>query len=103
MITHENLIANSAHISRAFEIASDALSVMWLPVFHDMGLTNGIIQPLYGGGHCVLMPPPSFLQRPARWLQAISKYKATIRGGPTFAYEMCTRKVPPEQRDGLDL
>ena len=72
---------------------------MWLPVFHDMGLTNGIIQPMYGGGHCVLMPPQSFLQRPARWLQAISKYKATISGGPNFAYEMCARKVTPEQRE----
>jgi acyl-CoA synthetase (AMP-forming)/AMP-acid ligase II len=103
MVSHENLLENSAHISRAFEIAPDAVSVMWLPVFHDMGLTNGIIQPLYGGRECVLMPPQSFLQRPARWLQAISKYQATISGGPNFAYEMCTRKVTPEQREGLDL
>ncbi len=103
VVTHENLLENSAHISRAFEIASDAVSVMWLPVFHDMGLTNGIIQPLYGGRQCVLMPPQSFLQRPARWLQAISKYEATISGGPNFSYEMCSRKVTPEQREGLDL
>lgn len=103
VVSHENLLENSAHISRAFEIASDAVSVMWLPVFHDMGLTNGIIQPLYGGRQCVLMSPQSFLQRPARWLQAVSKYKATISGGPNFAYEMCARKVTPEQRDGLDL
>jgi acyl-CoA synthetase (AMP-forming)/AMP-acid ligase II len=103
VINHENLLEDSAHIARAFDIAPDAISVMWLPVFHDMGLTNGIIQPLYGGGHCVLMPPQSFLQRPARWLQAISKYKATISGGPNFAYEMCARKVTPEQREGLDL
>ena len=103
MVSHENLLQNSAHISRAFEITSDTVSVTWLPVFHDMGLTNGIVQPIYGGRQCVLMPPQSFLQRPARWLQAISRYKATISGGPNFAYEICARKITPEQRDGLDL
>src|SRR3984957_17562397 len=103
MITHANLLANSSHISRAFEIASDAVSVMWLPVFHDMGLTNGIIQPMYGGRRCVLMPPQAFLQRPVRWLQAISRYKANISGGPNFAYELCARKITPEQIEGLDL
>ena len=93
MVSHENLLENSAHISQAFEIASDTVSVTWLPVFHDMGLTNGIIQPVYGGRKCVLMPPQSFLQRPARWLQAVSQYKATISGGPNFAYELCARKI----------
>ena len=103
MVSHENLLENSDHISQAFEIASDTVSVTWLPVFHDMGLTNGIIQPVYGGRRCVLMPPQSFLQRPARWLQAVSKYKATISGGPNFAYELCVRKITAEQRSALDL
>ena len=103
MVSHGNLLENSAHISQAFEITSDTVSVTWLPVFHDMGLTNGIIQPVYGGRRCVLMPPQSFLQRPVRWLQAISHYKATISGGPNFAYEMCARKITPEQRSALDL
>ena len=82
MVSHGNLLENSAHIAEAFEISPDDISVTWLPVFHDMGLTNGIIQPMYGGRDCILMPPQSFLQRPVRWLQAISKYKATISGGP---------------------
>jgi acyl-CoA synthetase (AMP-forming)/AMP-acid ligase II len=103
MVSHGNLLENSAHISHAFEVTPDTVSVTWLPVFHDMGLTNGIIQPLCGGRQCVLMPPQSFLQRPVRWLQAISQYKATISGGPNFAYEMCARKITPEQRDALDL
>ena len=103
MVSHGNLLENSAHISQAFEITSEAASVTWLPVFHDMGLTNGIIQPLYGGRRCVFMPPQSFLQRPVRWLQAVSHYKATISGGPNFAYEMCVRKITPEQRSALDL
>ena len=103
MVTHENIMRNCAHIKRAFEITADSVSVMWLPVFHDMGLTNGIIQPIYSGRLCVLMPPQSFLQRPLRWIQAISRYHATISGGPNFAYDMCARRITPEQRAGLDL
>ncbi len=103
MVSHENLLQNSANISQAFEIGPETVSVTWLPFFHDMGLTNGIVQPLYGGRQCVIMAPQSFLQRPARWLQAISRYKAAISGGPNFAYEMCARKISPEHRDGLDL
>jgi acyl-CoA synthetase (AMP-forming)/AMP-acid ligase II len=103
MVSHHNLLQNSSHIDQAFEITADDVSVTWLPMFHDMGLNNGIIQPLYGGRRCVIMPPQSFLQRPVRWLQAISRYQATISGGPNFAYEMCTRKITGEQRSTLDL
>jgi acyl-CoA synthetase (AMP-forming)/AMP-acid ligase II len=103
MVSHRNLLENSAHIAQAFKITDDAISVTWLPVFHDMGLNNGIVQPLYGGRRCVLMPPQSFLQRPARWLQAVSDYHANISGGPNFAYELCARKIAPGQTGALDL
>jgi acyl-CoA synthetase (AMP-forming)/AMP-acid ligase II len=103
MVSHGNLLHNSAHISKVFEITADTVSVTWLPVFHDMGLTNGIIQPVYGGRQCILMPPQSFLQRPVRWLEAISRYKAAVSGGPNFAYELCARRITPEQREMLDL
>ena len=49
------------------------------------------------------MSPVAFLQRPARWLEAISRYRATSSGGPNFAYELCVRAVPPEERAALDL
>ncbi len=81
----------------------NGVTVTWLPAYHDMGLTNGIVQPVYAGRPCYLMPAVAFLMRPVRWLQAISRYKATISGGPNFAYEMCTRGITPEQRDTLDL
>jgi acyl-CoA synthetase (AMP-forming)/AMP-acid ligase II len=103
MISHGNLLHNSAYIHRLFALVPDSVTVTWLPAFHDMGLTNGIIQPVYKGGPCYLMPPAAFLMRPIRWLQAISRYKATISGGPNFAYELCTRRITPEQRQTLDL
>ena len=103
MITHRNLIHNSAYISRVFAFNPEGATVTWLPAFHDMGLTNGIIQPVYKGRPCYLMSPVSFLMRPMRWLQAISRYKATISGGPNFAYELTARGVTPEQLETLDL
>jgi acyl-CoA synthetase (AMP-forming)/AMP-acid ligase II len=103
MITHGNLLHNSAYISRLFMFNTNGVTVSWLPTFHDMGLTNGVVQPVYHGRPCYLMPAVAFLMRPIRWLQAISRYKATVSGGPNFAYELCTRGVTTEQREALDL
>jgi acyl-CoA synthetase (AMP-forming)/AMP-acid ligase II len=103
MISHGNLIHNSAYIHRLFALIPNSVTVTWLPAFHDMGLTNGIIQPVYKGRPCYLMPAVSFLMRPIRWLEAISRYKATISGGPNFAYELCAREITAEQRATLDL
>ena len=89
MISHGNLLHNSAYINRLFDLVPNSVTVTWLPFFHDMGLTNGIIQPVYKGGPCYLMPAAAFLMRPVRWLHAISRYKATISGGPNFAYDLC--------------
>ncbi|HEX7406600.1 MAG TPA: fatty acyl-AMP ligase [Candidatus Binatia bacterium] len=104
MVSHGNLLHNSAHVNHAFDLTPDSdVSVSWLPAFHDMGLTNGIIGPMCIGSPCFLMPPQSFLQRPVRWLQAISRYKGTVSGGPNSAYELCARRITPEQRETLDL
>lgn len=103
MVGHDNLLQNSAYIHHGFEHTPESISVSWLPAYHDMGLIDGIIQPVYAGFTCYLMPPTSFLQRPARWLQAISRYRATHSGGPNFAYEHCVKKIRPEQRSELDL
>jgi len=103
MISHGNLLHNSAYIHRLFAIVPGGVTVTWLPAFHDMGLMNGIIQPVYKGRPCYVMPAVSFLMRPMRWLQAISRYKATISGGPNFSYELCARSVTLEERETLDL
>jgi acyl transferase domain-containing protein/acyl-CoA synthetase (AMP-forming)/AMP-acid ligase II/acyl carrier protein/SAM-dependent methyltransferase len=103
MVSHGNVLHNLAYIDHDFEHTTDSVSVTWLPHFHDMGLIYGIIQPLYNGFPCLLMPPIAFVQQPIRWLQAISRYKATHSGGPNFAYDLCVRKITPEQCATLDL
>ena len=103
ILTHGNLLHNSALLKHAFAYTADSRCVTWLPMYHDMGLIGGILQPLYGGFSCTLMSPTSFLQRPVRWLQAITRYGGTISGGPNFAYDVCVRKISQEERAELDL
>ncbi|HEV2861081.1 MAG TPA: amino acid adenylation domain-containing protein [Pyrinomonadaceae bacterium] len=103
MVTHANVLHNSAYIHQGFGHTPESVSLCWLPHFHDMGLLDGIIQPLYGGFPGLLMSPAAFLQRPLGWLKAISQHRVTHSGGPNFAYDLCVRRVGPEQRAGLDL
>lgn len=103
IVSHGNLLHNLQHIEHSFGQTTESKAVIWLPPFHDMGLIGGILQPLYLGNLVTLMPPWTFLQKPLRWLQAISARQATTSGGPNFAYELCLNKIKPEQRDQLDL
>ncbi|MEM9271684.1 MAG: amino acid adenylation domain-containing protein [Cyanobacteria bacterium P01_F01_bin.143] len=103
MVSHGNLLHNAAMTYRWMRHSPKSKFVSWLPLYHDMGLIGGILQPLYGGFRCVLMSPQSFLQRPYRWLKAISHYGGTTSGAPNFAYELCCHKITAEQRASLDL
>ena len=103
VIRHRHLLDNEERIRRAFRQDEETVVVGWLPLFHDMGLIGNLLQPLYVGGSCVLMPPAAFLQKPVRWLRAIAEHGATTSGGPDFAYDLCVRKVAPAERAGLDL
>jgi acyl-CoA synthetase (AMP-forming)/AMP-acid ligase II len=103
MVSQGNLLHNERMIQKAFWQSEQSIVVSWLPLYHDMGLIGGALQPLYNGGKCILMSPVTFLKKPFRWLQAISDYKATTSGAPNFAYDLCVRKITAEQRDTLDL
>ncbi len=103
MISHRNLIQNSAAINHCFQDTPDSVGVSWLPPYHDMGLIGGVLQPIYVGATMVLMPPLAFVFKPFRWLNAISNYGATTSGGPNFAYDLCVQKITEKQRLSLDL
>ncbi len=102
-VTHENLIHNSTNIAAAFGTHAGSVGVIWLPPYHDMGLIGGLLQPLLYTIPVWWMSPLDFLRRPSRWLRAISAARASISGGPDFAYALCTRKVRDDELAGLDL
>ena len=108
MVSHGNLLHNLETIRQGFDLRSAEdggevqNGVFWLPAYHDMGLIGGILETLYVGGHSVLMSPAAFLQRPIGWLEAMSRYSATISGAPNFAYELCSNRATDEQCRELD-
>lgn len=101
IVSHGNLLFNSRHIQRFDE--PHAVIVSWLPMYHDMGLMGMVLQTVHSGRRLVLMSPVRFVERPFRWLRAVSKYRAYSTCGPNFAFDMCVRKIPDEDLAGLDL
>ncbi|HWI66268.1 MAG TPA: fatty acyl-AMP ligase, partial [Symbiobacteriaceae bacterium] len=101
--THGNLVANVRLLKEMFAMSAESSVVSWLPMYHDMGLVGTIILPVYVGAPCYKMSPAAFLQRPMRWLQAITRYRGRITAGPNFAYDLCVSKATPEVLAELDL
>jgi amino acid adenylation domain-containing protein len=101
-LTHANIMANAQQGFYAFDVPN-AVCVFWLPPYHDLGLIGGMLIPVFGGRHSVLMSPIAFLQQPIRWFEAISRFRGTTTASPNFGYEWCIRKIQPEHCEGLDL
>ncbi|MCA3931852.1 fatty acyl-AMP ligase, partial [Burkholderia sp.] len=103
MISHANILSNMAVIAEASDADASAVFVSWLPVFHDMGFFGKVLLPIYLGVLSVLMAPAAFVQKPHRWLKAITKYRGTHCAAPDFAYDLCARKISDEAGEQLDL
>ncbi len=103
MISHGNVVHHLAYLQRVCEYTPQSVSVTWLPNFHDYGLIEGLLEPIFNGTPGYVMSPFSFLKRPFNWLQAISRQRATHTQAPNFAYDQCVRRIKPEQLAQLDL
>jgi acyl carrier protein len=103
VLTHENLLANVRAMGRAVRATQEDVYVSWLPLYHDMGLIGGCFATMYHGFPVVLMSPLAFLSRPSSWLRAIHRHRGTISGGPNFSFELCLRRIPEHEVEGLDL
>ena len=103
MVSHGNVLYNSGYIHYDFNYDPASVSVTWLPHFHDMGLIEGLLQPIVHGFPGYLMPAVFFLQQPIKWLSAIARFGVTHSGAPNFAYDLCVRKVTNDQVATLNL
>lgn len=102
-VSHGNILHNAEMIRAATGHRPGLTGVSWLPLHHDMGLIGMALQQTFSGMHSILIPPLYFLQSPIRWLRAIDRYRAHTSGGPNFAYDLCVRRIAPEQCEGLDF
>ncbi len=103
MLTHGNIMHNCSLIAYGFETSPSTIGLSWLPTYHDMGLIGGILKTHSFGQTTILMSPMAFLQKPIRWLRAITKYRVNVSGGPNFAYDICSKKINDDQLADLDL
>lgn len=103
VLSHDNLLSNAGTIARTLGLSTSSVGLSWLPTFHDMGLIGFVITPLLVGAPSFMFSPLHFLERPARWLEAVTRVGATISAGPTFAYELCLKRVSDEDCAPLDL
>jgi fatty-acyl-CoA synthase len=77
--------------------------VSWLPLYHDMGLIGCVFPALARDATLTLLGPELFVARPALWLRALSRYRATISPAPNFAYNLCLTRVSDADMEGADL
>ena len=103
MISHRNLGFQLANLQRLCGYGPDSVTVTWMPYFHDYGLVEGLLEPLFNTTPCYVMSPFAFVKRPVSWLKAITRYHGTHSQAPNFAYDLCVRRIPVDQRAGLDL
>ncbi|MFI5682223.1 fatty acyl-AMP ligase [Streptomyces cellulosae] len=101
VVSHANFLANVAETDELWPCEPDGTVVNWLPLFHDMGMLFGVVMPLWAGIPSYLMAPESFVRRPARWLEAISRFGGTHSAAPSFAYEMSARAAAEGKADGV--
>ncbi len=103
MVSHRNLATICEYNGRMLDFRSEGAAVCWMPYFHDFGLIEGMLMPVWHGIPVSIMQPMEFVQKPIRWLRAIHASRATNSSGPNFAFALCVRKTTPEQRAELDL
>lgn len=103
IITHRNILKNLELIIESFAVQQEERLFSWLPVYHDMGLIGCMLMPICVSVETFLMNPFDFIRKPYRWLEGVSKYKATVSGAPNFAFELVANKVDDESLAKLDL
>ncbi|MET9349441.1 amino acid adenylation domain-containing protein [Streptomyces termitum] len=103
VLTHGNLLHNTAMIGRVFGLDAGMRGVSWLPMYHDMGLIGSVMGTVRAGGTMSLMAPSTFARDPLRWLGVVAEERATVTGGPNFAYDLAVERTTEEQRAALDL
>ncbi|OKH26188.1 AMP-dependent synthetase [Hydrococcus rivularis NIES-593] len=103
MLSHFNLIHHAGYLQKACGYEPNSVTLTWMPYFHDYGLVEGMMVPLYNGTPCYLQSPFAFIKRPVQWLKNITKYRVTHSQAPNFAYDLCIRRVKPKDLEELDL
>ena len=103
MVSHRNILNIEEMIQSSYGYSDRTTFVGWVPLAHDWGLIYFVLQVIYAGAQSVFMAPETFVTKPSRWLQEISRHEEVMSCGPNFSFELCIKKITPEERSGFDL
>lgn len=104
-LSHRAVLAQTRLLNGFWPDTPDLVhsGVSWLPLYHDMGLIGCVFPALERVADLTLIGPEVFVARPAVWLRAIARYRATVSPAPNFAYGLCVEKVRDRDLEGVDL
>ena len=104
VIEHRTVMANLAGITEhGMEINSEDRLVSWLPFYHDMGLVGFVLTPVAAQISVDYLDTREFALRPRQWLKLMTESRATISFAPSFGYDLCARRVRPNDIASYDL
>ena len=103
VLTHRAILNNLRAVKDGLGLTPRDVSVNWIPLYHDMGLLDAFLLPIFSGCPTVLIPTMDFLREPALWLWAIHRYGGTLSWAPNFAYSLCAKRIGEAELEGLDL
>lgn len=103
VVSHANLFHNSYLSQKSFQNGPDTKSICWLPNFHDLGLVDGIFQPIFSGFQGFLMTSSQFTQNPCLWLLAITKFEIDYTASPNFGIDFACKRISNDELGRLDL
>lgn len=103
VVSHRNLIANAHAVATGFSIDTGSRLVCWLPHYHDLGLIGNILQTVFAGAFCAVIPPASLARNPLGWLHLLTRHRATVSMAPNFAFAQCVSRMTESSLEGLDL
>ncbi len=86
MITHKTILSALRIEAEQYPMDENDIFVSWIPYFHTMELMAGFLLSLFTGRTHVTLNTDSFLEKPARYYQVLSDYKATITIAPASSY-----------------
>lgn len=102
-VSFDNLYHNLQAIKNHFGLTETSVCFSWLPHYHDMGLVDGLLSPLFNRCKGIICSPLTVVANPLNWLLFIDRFKVTHTGGPNFIFELCVDKIPNESIAAISL
>jgi amino acid adenylation domain-containing protein len=101
--SHRALVSHVAANAQEFGFDDSAVTFNWMPLDHVGGIVMLHLLDVHVGANQVQCPTALILEQPLRWLEWMSRYRATKTWAPNFAYALINGLLAEQPLRGLDL